>query len=178
MVTTILILGRAIIEQLGTVYLSFLIIIGPLAYMANIIPMFDGMMKSWMKNYLNASLWFLVLGILDKLLLGFTDLGQIMGQVHNEFGGHYAHWTMGKTEGSGANMFKMFVFSLLYLITPFLASKITGATQSGMFMSKVISVGTLVASKAIGGPIKGLTKLGTGGKVNNNNIRNYGRYKK
>ena len=164
LITTILIIGRAVMEQLGIVYLSFLIIIGPLAYMMSIVPMFEGIMKLWFKNYLNASMWFLVIGILDKLLLGFTGLGQMMAEVGTFDGKAYAHWTWGTTEGSGANMVKMLIFALMYLITPFLSAKITGATQSGKFMSGVIGVGTAVASKVIAGPVKGTAKIFTGGK--------------
>jgi uncharacterized membrane protein len=117
--------ARSILELVRDFVLSFLIIVGPLAILIDIVPIFRGVFKHWFKQYIAVLMWIVSIDILDSFVLAVDELND------------------------GFTIFHNIVFILMYIMVPYLTSLYIGTQAAGIFMSKAVGVGTAMLAKGV-----------------------------
>jgi len=168
---------RYIIDLVRNVSLSLLVIVGCLAIMAESIPAFKGILNKWFKFYTAVTFWALTVCVLDGMFLSFAESGVASAKhfkenatVIGEYMKDNVKWidnqislselTTTKIVGTdfalkwyayggsqGLNTAVSVVMVIFYCLVPFLTSLYIGGEQAGMFMSKVIGVGSMATQQ-------------------------------
>ncbi|WP_020527092.1 hypothetical protein [Flexithrix dorotheae] len=123
---------RFVILYLRMFLLSFVKIVGPLAFMFALMPGFTHGIKKWFDFYFSIVCWLLTLNLLDALVYNFYTL-------------HYQSIADGFDPGL-APLFLIIniVLCFLYILVPFLTSIYVGKTTSSIFMAAAVGLATKV----------------------------------
>jgi hypothetical protein len=168
---------RYIIDLVRNLALSFLVVVGCLAIMFECIPVFKGILNKWFKFYTAVTFWALTVCVLDTAFLSFAESGVVSAeyfQQHAEVidklvetfnvgastnSGYIKETTTEITNFGlkwyayggtrGLNVAVNVVMVIFYCIVPFLTSLYIGGEQAGMFMSKVIGVGSMATQQIV-----------------------------
>jgi hypothetical protein len=167
---------RYVIDVVRNVFLCLLVIFGCLAIFFECIPAFKGILSKWFKFYTAVTFWALTVCVLDGMFLAFAEAGvssakhfydnaQTVGKLteavyngvtsaatvtHNAtaFTDFAIKWyAYGGSEGLNKAISVVMVLS--YCMVPFITSLYIGGEAAGMFMSKVIGVGSMAVRQGM-----------------------------
>lgn len=162
---------RIIIMEVRNVVLGFLIIVGPLAILFSILPLFRDNFKKWFRMYVAVTLWALSINIIDAMIVGYyknANEFELAYIYEDSKGGEYLSDTQidgetvlginsinGIEYGGMENGFINFTFAMMYLMVPLLTAFFIGDKMAGGFLSfmvaKSIGAGMDVIKTAAGG---------------------------
>ena len=134
---------RLFIERIRNILQAFIMVCGPVALTISTVPGFGGTIAHWFRIFLSTALWGLTLGMLDALMIGFTQNFTI---------------PTGSTLQEASSVLDILVVNgaviLMYLSVPLLTSFYIGASASASFLSA--AQGAMgAASTAAGGAVSG-----------------------
>jgi hypothetical protein len=66
---------RTIIDYIRDVFLGIMVIVGCIAILLSILPLFKGLFTKWLKLYIAITLWAVTISILDRIVVGFAENG-------------------------------------------------------------------------------------------------------
>lgn len=159
---------RVIIDLIRNVFISLLVILGCFAIFFEVIPVFKGILSKWFKFYTAVTFWALTVCILDAVFLSFAKAGVASGkhfkdnaeQIEKLLSVGYQNselrpvtdfainWlSYGGSEG--LNTAVCVVLVLCYCMVPYITSLYVGGENAGMFMSKVVGVGSMAVKQTM-----------------------------
>jgi len=136
---------KLVIGFLRAIVIAFLAVVGPLAVVLDLLPLFRGTALKWFKGIVIVALWGVTLKILDGFL--FTYISDYNG------GSSWTFW-FGEEIGtdSGLSFFLTSVcFIVMYLLVPFLTSLYIGSSMVSGMAGKMFSIATLGTAMAVKG---------------------------
>jgi hypothetical protein len=162
---------RIVIMEVRNVVLGFLIIVGPLAILFSILPLFRDNFKKWFRMYVAVMLWALSINLIDAMVVGYYENANEFELAYiykNDDGSQYTdinkldnetvigiHSINGIEYGGMENGFINFTFAMMYLMVPLLTAFFIGDKLAGGFLSFMVAktVGTAmdVVKTAAGG---------------------------
>ncbi|MGV8829927.1 MAG: hypothetical protein ACWA6U_16595 [Breznakibacter sp.] len=178
---------RIVIVESRNVLLGFLIVVGPLAIVFSILPLFRENFKKWFRMYVAVILWSVTINIMDAMIIGYyknANEFQLSYIYANPDGTTYTsetkldeetilgiHSINGIEYGGMENGFINFVFAMMYLMVPLLTAFYIGDKMAASFLSfmvqktvgSVMDTGKMAINAATGGVSMVGTKLGSGG---------------
>jgi hypothetical protein len=167
---------RVIIDLIRNVFVSLLVIFGCFAIFFECIPVFKGILSKWFKFYTATTFWALTVNILDCIFLAFAKAGvasgkyfreneQKIGEVIVGYSGankdpnqqsfltenvtDFAINWLGYGGSEGLNTAVSVVLVLCYCMVPYITSLYIGGENAGMFMSKVVGVGSMAVKQTM-----------------------------
>ena len=165
---------RVIVDLIRNVFISLLVILGCFAIFFEAIPVFKGILSKWFKFYTAVTFWALTVCILDAVFLSFAKAGIASGKFfrenHEKIGANIEYvgaglrqpgelssevvtdfavnW-LGYGGSQGINTAVSVVLVLCYCMVPYITSLYVGGENAGMFMSKVIGVGSMAVKQTM-----------------------------
>jgi hypothetical protein len=169
---------RVIIDLIRNVFISLLVILGCFAIFFEAIPVFKGILSKWFRFYTAVTFWALTVCILDAVFLSFAEAGIASGKYFKENAQKIADIASVSTtyEGSAQSAFNVtnsreitdfainwlsyggsegintavcVVLVLCYCMVPYITSLYIGGENAGMFMSKVVGVGSMAVKQTM-----------------------------
>jgi len=148
---------RKIIEYLQLLTISILVVVGPLALLMDLIPLFKGTAIKWFLGLISVGMWSVTFGILDQFFYGYLNL---YAQERPHF---YLFNVGGPFVDSGMIFHTLIscVFMLLYFLVPFITTLWIGRSDAASLGGKMFSIGALGAAIAIKGATMGAGAMAT-----------------
>jgi hypothetical protein len=66
---------RTAIDYIRDVFLGIMIVVGSIAILLSILPLFKGLFVKWLKLYITIILWAVTISVLDRIMIGFAEGG-------------------------------------------------------------------------------------------------------
>jgi hypothetical protein len=166
---------RYVIDVVRNVFLCLLVIFGCFAIFFECIPVFKGILNKWFKFYTAVTFWALTVCVLDGMFLAFAEAGvssakyfyenaNVLGTLQEKFLRNGALITRtdpsttvtdfaikwyGYGGSEGINTAISIVMVISYCMVPFITSLYIGGESAGMFMSKVLGVGSMAVRQSM-----------------------------
>jgi hypothetical protein len=178
---------RYVIDVVRNVFLCLLVIFGCFAIFFECIPVFKGILSKWFKFYTAVTFWALTICVLDGMFLAFAEAGvssakhfhnnaetvaKLAESVHNgvtslatttynsstitDFAMKW--YSYGGSEGLNKAISVVMVLS--YCMVPFITSLYIGGEAAGMFMSKVVGVGSMAVRQSMSSATNTVASVG------------------
>lgn len=141
---------KLVVGVLAVILFKFLLVIGPLALAASIVPVFKNQVDIWFGTLINTGLVITTMHILDCFLYGMISI--IWKADSFTFQDMYISNTVNA------------VTTILYLMAFWLTGKWIGKGDGGKFVSKTVTLATLAAVAAVGAGVMA-AKGGSGGRT-------------
>jgi len=148
---------RKAIEYLQLLTISILVVVGPLALLMDIVPIFKGTAIKWFLGLIIVGMWSVTFGVLDQLFYGYLNL-------YSATTPHLYFATITVPFADGGMIFHSIicaVFMLLYFLVPFITTLWIGRSDAASLGGKVFSIGALGAAIAIRGATMGSSAMRT-----------------
>lgn len=157
---------RLLIENVRGIVLGFLVIVGPIAILLSILPLYSDMTKKWYKMYVAVLLWAITINVLDAVIISYSQHSVDISAIDNIDPDldkvERAKAVLAITEPivgdyGGQATFIHFAFGLMYLTVPLLTAFFAGDKMAAGVLS-------FVMMKTVDFAIKAGSAVVTGGK--------------
>jgi len=148
---------RKIIEYLQLLTIAILVVVGPLALLMDLIPVFKGTAIKWFLGLITVGMWSVTFGILDQFFYGYLNLYSLATP-------HFYLFNVGGPFADSGMIFHTLiscVFMLLYFLVPFITALWIGRSDAASLGGKMFSIGALGAAIAIKGATMGAGAMAT-----------------
>lgn len=148
---------KKIIEYMQLITIGILVVVGPLALLMDILPIFKGTAIKWLLGLIIVGMWSVTMGILDQFFYSYLNL-------YSSATPHYFIGGIGTPFGDAGMVFHTIiccVFMLLYFLVPFITTLWIGRSDAASLGGKAFSIAALGTAIAIRGATMGVSAMST-----------------